>query len=169
MPETRRELFRTSVAAAVGVAAGAVAGYAAAETFLAPQALVPGNAGSVIAVYDYKKKAWYLFHFEADRQKCRMYTPGTTPSIADETRVDTVSWFTVCRNVIVQQTTISYTKTDGTTATIDVQFDADGYVEDGSVNSSLQNLLALLGSTNTFSGPLQVAGSWNEIGKQTHS
>jgi len=160
MPETRRELFRTTVAAAVGVTAGAVAGYVAAETFLAPQLAAPGSAGSVVAVYDNNKKAWYLFHFEGDRQKCRLFSTGTTPSIADASKIDTTTWFAVTRDLIIQDTTISYTKADGTSGTIDVQFDADGYVADGSPNSSLQHLLALLVST-----PVHVPGSWYEIGK----
>lgn len=161
MPETRRELFRTTVAAAIGVTAGAVGGVVAAETFLAPQPAAPGSAATVIAVYDTVKKVWYLFHFEGDRQKCRLFSTGTTPPVPDTSKIDTTTWFAVSRDLIIQPTTITYTKGDGTSGTIDVEFDADGYVADGTPNSSLQKLLALL----TFT-PAQIPGSWYEIGKR---
>src|SRR5437762_12418869 len=95
---TRRELFRTSVTAALGLTVGAVAGYAAAEVLIATPP-VPPNAGSVVAVHD-PKNGRYLFHFEADSMKCRLYNAGPTRPVSDASKLDTTTWFAVSRQFV---------------------------------------------------------------------
>src|SRR5947207_4774944 len=151
---TRRELFRTSVTAALGLTVGAVAGYAAAEVLIATPP-VPPNAGSVVAVHD-PKNGWYLFHFEADSTKCRLYNAGATPTVSDASKLDTTTWFAVSRQLIsTGSATISYTKSDGSPGTLQIGFDVDGYLDP----SSLSTLLTLIKSDSSA----QVSGSWNEI------
>jgi hypothetical protein len=161
MSETRRELFTTTVMGALGVTAvaGAVIGYEA-KTLLAPQAPAPPYAGSVVAVHDGSVSLWYFFHFESDRSNCRLYSVTGTPTIADMGSVDTTSWFVVSKkkSITTGTTKISYTTTGGTTATTDISFDANGYLDPGSLTWLLNNLPGGV--------PPQVAGSWNEIGKQ---
>src|SRR5690242_3490516 len=123
MLETRRELFRTSVTAALSFSVGAVAGYAAAETFLAPQAAAAGSAGSVVAVHDATAKVWYLFHFESDQSNCRLYSANCVPALANTNAVDTATWFAVaCKKVIKTTTVISYTQSNGSPGSISVSF-----------------------------------------------
>jgi hypothetical protein len=160
MPETRRELFRTSVLSALGgLAAGAVAGYAVAETLLASQAAAPGSAGSVVAVYDISVKLWYLFHFEGDKTNCRLYSVNCVPaSLSTTASVDTPTWFSVaCKKLIKTPTTIMYTDSAGSSDSISLNF-SGGYLD----GTSLANLIKILPG----SLPPQIPVSWNEIGKQ---
>ena len=161
MPETRRELFTTTVLGALGVGAvaGAVVGYEAAETFLAPQTN-PGGAGSVIAVQDAgDAKLWYFFHFESDRANCRLYSQANVPALTNLAAMDTATWFAVCKKMLITTSpfTVSYIKTDGSTGSIAVTLKSGHYLDD----TSLANLVAILPP----SAP-QASGSWMEIGKQ---
>jgi hypothetical protein len=160
MPETRRELFRTSVITALGgLAVGAVAGYVAAETFLAPQAPAPPAPGTVAALQDSSTAVWYLFHFE-DSSHCRLYSANCAPSSLSpaSNNIDTATWFAVsCKKLIKTATTISYTNSAGSSDSISLTF-SGGYLD----GPSLAKLIALL----PVGVPPQVMGSWNEIGKQ---
>jgi hypothetical protein len=158
MTETRRELFRTSVITALGgLAAGAVAGYVAAETFLAPQAPAPPAPGTVAALQDSSTAVWYLFHFE-DSSHCRLYSVNcVAPSLSKTGNIDTATWFAVsCKKLIKTVTTITYTNSTGSSDSIQLTF-SGGYLD----GPSLTKLIAIL--PGGF--PPQVMGSWNEIGK----
>jgi hypothetical protein len=159
MPETRRDLFRTSVITALGgLAVGAVAGYVAAETFLAPQPPAPPAPGTVAALQDSSTKIWYLFHFE-DSSHCRLYSVNCVPSSFSTTgSIDTATWFAVsCKKLIKAATTISYTNSAGSSDSISLTF-SGGYLD----GPSLSKLIAILPG----GVPPQVMGSWNEIGRQ---
>ena len=158
MSETRRDLFKTSVTAALGFSVGAVAGYAAAETFLAPQPPAPPNPGTVAALQDSSTAAWYLFRFESSKQ-CRLYREDCVPaSFSKTSNIDTATWFAVsCRKPVKSAITISYTNSDGNADSISLTF-SGGYLDD----PSLAKLVAILPTSQ----PPVVQGSWNEIGKQ---
>lgn len=158
MSETRRDLFKTSVTAALGFSVGAVAGYAAAETFLAPQPPAPPAPGTVAALQDTSSAVWHLFHFE-DSTHCRLYSENCVPSsFSKTTNIDTATWFAVsCRKLIKTAITISYTNSAGNPDSISLTF-SGGYLD----GPSLAKLLNILPSGI----PPVVTGSWNEIGKQ---
>ena len=158
MSETRRDLFKTSVTAALGFTVGAVAGYAAAETFLAPQVPAPPSPGTVAALQDSGTAVWYLFHFE-DSTHCRLYSENCVPSsFSKTTNIDTATWFAVsCRKAVKSAITISYTDSAGNPASISLTF-SGGYLD----VPSLAKLVAILPT----SVPPVLQGSWNEIGKQ---
>jgi len=158
MSETRRDLFKTSVTAALGFSVGAVAGYAAAETFLAPQVPAPPSPGTVAALQDSGTAVWYLFHFE-DSTHCRLYSENCVPSsFSKTTNIDTATWFAVsCRKPVKSAITISYTNSAGNPDSISLDF-SGGYLD----GPSLDKLLKILPTTL----PPVVTGSWNEIGKQ---
>ncbi len=154
MPETRRELFRTSVVGALGLTAGVVVGYAAAGGFVS--SLSTPYAGLTVAVHDNGGK-WYFFHFE-DASHCRLYKADCVPPISDVSAVDTATWFAVSKKTLITTNTkITYTPNTGALpASIQVNIGGDGYLD----QTSLNNVVLLLGPK-----PPIISGSWNEIGR----
>jgi hypothetical protein len=102
---------------------------------------------------------WYFFNFEQDSSNCRLYSLPATPTLANINAVDTATWFQVSSPArVTTDTTITYIKNDGTNGALQVNLDANSYLKSG----SLGDLLALVSQENYS----QIAGSWNEIGKQ---
>lgn len=176
MPETRRDIFKTSILSAIsGLIAGAVGGYAVVREAEAtgkggvrPRPMISGLLGTIVAVYN-QSGPWYFFQFGGSYPlSCGAYvapssvsapapisSPGTSSVV-----VDTPSWFlsitgqlTLLRSVSNQ--TVSYNSMAGTgTGTITVTTDGSGNLKPASLNSLLEALADLN----------QIPGSWNEIG-----
>lgn len=157
MSETRRELFRTSVITAIGVAVGAVAGYEYAESGFAEQSLPPPTPGSVVALHDSKNGTWYLFSFVTSSE-CALYKVDCAPTISDTTNINTTTWLAVAKKTAITsgKTVINYVDSNGAPASITLTFSA-GYLDPG----SLTKIVALIPAGT----PPLVAGSWSEIGR----
>ena len=166
MPETRRDLFKTSVLSARG---GFVANGVAACTpsgFLpkvCPKPPDPPNAGSVVAIHDYKMPAWYLFHFGTDKGNCTLYNTCKS-SVQHETKADTQTWLSVAGTLATEGTTIWYKTEKGTGKLVVTLFDSANHYY--LTPTSLEALLSLVDNPPHAKGGTQVGGSWNEIGKQ---
>jgi len=169
MPETRRELFRTSIVAAVGLSVGALVGYEIGERVFSTRIAVTPLAGSVIAVWGLNHNngqySWYFFVFDdTNPSECQLWSsPGPYPSSAPPAKknvIDTLTWYSSLesKSQIIQTITIDFTTNIGLATSITVAFTNMGYLDP----NSLSNLLGLMASTNTYT---QIPGSWNEIGK----
>lgn len=176
MPETRRDLFKTSVLSAlgglvVGAAAAAGGGYAALRGAGSPRPLDLALANSVVAVFDQGNKCWYFFLFSAPPPPltCTVWVTGTgisfpllgpTAGPSQNNAVDTNSWFQSLKAKLQVKTagptnlSIQYNATGGGSGTIAGTVDASG---------NLQSLGSLLAAVVDMQ---QYPGSWNEIGKQ---
>lgn len=176
MPETRRDLFKTSVLSAlgglvVGAAAAAGGGYAVLRGAGSPRPLDLALANSVVAVFDQASKYWYFFLFSAPPPPltCTVWNTGTgisfpllgpTPGAAANNAIDTNSWFQSLKTKSQVNTTaptnlnIQYNKTGGGSGTITGTVGAGGNLQ------PLDSLLAAVVDMQQF------PGSWNEIGKQ---